>query len=186
MRIDAGPGELAELSISAEDRAGLFAGIVGFLSSKGLNIVNGRIFTGGNGVVIDKISISNWKEVWWEGIELDLGKGLREVIVGGKPVATGGRCVKTESPFDIFIELDNEAFEEFTLIEIFSPDRLGLLYDIANVLHALGIDIISARINTESGLAQDIFYVQQDKAKIDYRKAREILSELWTTLKGTA
>lgn len=185
MRIDAGPGEVAELSVSAGDRPGLFAGIVGFLSSKGLNIVNGRIFTGRKGMVIDKISVSNWKAVWWDGLEADLGAGLREVIVGGKRVGTCGRCVKTESPFDIFVELDNEAFEEVTLIEIFCPDRLGLLYDIANVLHGLGVDIISARINTEAGLAQDIFYVQMEKTKIDYRKAPELLSELWTTLKGT-
>jgi [protein-PII] uridylyltransferase len=186
MRIDSGPGEIAELSLSTEDRPGLFADIVGFLSSRGLNIVNGRIFTGRKGVVIDKISVSNWKDVWWEGLEADLGKGLKEVILGGQPFATGGRRLRAESPFDIFIELDNEAFEEFTLLEIFSPDRLGLLYDIANVLHRLGADIISARINTEAGLAQDIFYVQRDKAKIEYRKAQEILSELWTTLKGRA
>ena len=185
MRIDAGPGELAELSLSAEDRPGLFTGIVGFLSSKGLNIVNGRIFTGRKGIVIDKISISNWKDVWWKGLEADLERGLKEVARGGKPFAIESRRARPESPFDIFIELDNEAFEEYTVIEIFSPDRLGLLYDIANVLHCLGVDIISARINTESGLAQDIFYVQRGKEKIDYLKAREILCELWTTLKGT-
>jgi [protein-PII] uridylyltransferase len=186
MRIDIGSHEVAELSISAEDRTGLFSRIVGFLASKGLNIVNGRIFTGGNGIVIDKISVSNWKDIWWEGLEEDLGRGLRDVIVAGKPFFVEGRRLKVGSPFDIFIELDNEASEEFSLIEIFSPDRLGLLYDIANVLYGLGVDIISARINTESGLAQDIFHVQAEKAKIDYRKAREILSELWTTLKGTA
>ncbi|MDA8434148.1 MAG: hypothetical protein M0Z60_14475 [Nitrospiraceae bacterium] len=184
MRIDIGPHDVAELSISAEDRTGLFSKIVGFLSSKGLNIVNGRIFTGRNGVVIDKISISNWKDIWWEGLEEDLGRGLLGVIVSGVPFSVEGRRLKAESPFDIFIELDNEASEEFSLIEIFSPDRLGLLYDIANVLYGLGVDIISARINTESGLAQDIFHVQAEKAKIDYEKAREILSELWTTLKG--
>jgi [protein-PII] uridylyltransferase len=185
LRTDVGPHEVAELSISAEDRTGLFSKIVGFLTSKGLNIVNGRIFTGRNGIVIDKISVSNWKDIWWEGLEDDLAGGLRGVIVGGNLFSVESRSLKAESPFDIFIELDNEASEEFSLIEIFSPDRLGLLFDIANVLYGLGVDIISARINTESGLAHDIFHVQAEKAKIDYSKAREILSELWTTLKGT-
>ena len=100
------------------------------------------------------------------------------------PVIVPRRGMRTASPFDIFIELDNEASEEYTLVEIFSPDRLGLLFDISNVMYGHGVDIISARINTDGGLAQDIFYVQSEKAKMDYSKAQEILSELWTILKG--
>ena len=184
MRIDPGPHEVAELSVSAADRPGLFSRIVGFLSSKGLNIVSGKIFTGKKGVVIDKISVSNWNEVWWDGLESDLCEGLRAVILGGKPLSVCSRPVNADFPFDIFIELDNEASEEFSLIEIFSPDRLGLLFDISDMLYRSGINIISARINTEAGLAQDIFYVQWKKDKINYRNAQEILSELWTTLKG--
>jgi [protein-PII] uridylyltransferase len=184
LRIDAGPHEVVELSISANDRPGLFSRIVGFLSSRGLNIVSGKIFTGRRGIVIDKISVSNWNDVWWDGFEDDLNEGLKGIITAARPVDMVSRQVRTESPFDIFIELDNEASEEYTLIEIFSPDRLGLLYDISNVMFVHGVDIISAKINTDRGLAQDIFYVQSEKDKMDYSKAQEILSELWTILKG--
>ena len=184
MRIDAGPHEVVELSISADDRPGLFSRIVGFLSSKGLNIVSGKIFTGKKGIVVDKISVSNWQDVWWEGFEEDLNRGLKGIVTTAVPVIVPRRGMRTASPFDIFIELDNEASEEYTLVEIFSPDRLGLLFDISNVMYGHGVDIISARINTDGGLAQDIFYVQSEKAKMDYSKAQEILSELWTILKG--
>lgn len=184
IRIDPGPREVAELSISAADRPGLFSKIVGFLSSRGLNIVSGKIFTGRKGIVIDKITVSNWKDIWWEGIEDDLREGLKGIITGARPLSVVSRPVRTESPFDIFIELDNEVSDEYTLIEIFSPDRLGLLYDISNAMYLRGVNIISARINTDGGLAQDIFYVQSEKDKIDYSKAQEILSELWMILKG--
>ncbi len=184
MRIDPGSREVAELSISAADRPGLFSRIVGFLSSRGLNIVSGKIFTGRRGIVIDKISVSNWKDIWWEGIEDDLAEGLRGIISGAKPLSVMSRPFRAESPYDIFIELDNEVSEEYTLIEIFSPDRLGLLYDISNVMYLRGVNIVSARINTDGGLAQDIFYVQSEKDKMDYSKAQEILSELWMILKG--
>ncbi len=184
MRTDPGPHEVVDLSISANDRPGLFSRIVGFLTSRGLNIVSGKIFTGKRGGVIDKITVSNWKDLWWEGFEEDLHEGLKGIITKGSPLAVASRPVRTESPFDIFIELDNEVSDEFTLIEIFSPDRLGLLYDIASTMYLHGVNIISARINTDGGLAQDIFYVQSEKDKMDYSKALEILSELWMILKG--
>jgi [protein-PII] uridylyltransferase len=182
MRIDSGADGLAELSISASDRPGLFSNIVGFLSSKGLNIVSGRIFTGDSGIVIDRISVSNWKEIWWDGLEADLQRGLKEVLAGERPLPVSRRERRTGSPFDIFIELDNEASEEFTLIEVFSPDRLGLLYDITDTMYRQGMNIVSARINTEAGLAQDIFSVQWQDAKINYWTAENLLSELWQML----
>jgi [protein-PII] uridylyltransferase len=182
MRIDSGADDLAELSISASDRPGLFSHIVGFLSSKGLNIVSGRIFTGDSGIVIDRISVSNWKEIWWDGLEADLQRGLKEVLAGERPLSVSRRERRMGSPFDIFIELDNEASEEFTLIEVFSPDRLGLLYDITDTMYRQGMNIVSARINTEAGLAQDIFSVQWQDAKINYSTAENLLSELWQML----
>jgi [protein-PII] uridylyltransferase len=184
MRIDQTSDGVAEICISAEDYPGLFSRAVGFLSSKGLNIVNGRIFTGKKGIVIDKISVSNWKEIWWSGLPEDLEEGLRGVIMGEKAVAVARRGGTAESLFDIFIELDNEASEEFSLIEIFSPDRLGLLYDISDTMYKMGVNIVSARINTEAGLAEDVFYVLVEKRKVDYIKSQELLSELWTILKG--
>ncbi len=184
MRVDSSPEGVAEIVISAEDCPGLFSRIVGFLSSKGLNIVNGRIFTGKKGVVIDTISISNWKDIWWDGLQKDLEEGLRSIIVDKRPVSIVRRSRKAESLFDVFIELDNEAADEYSLIEVFSPDRLGLLYDISNVMYKKGINIVSARINTEAGLAQDVFYIQINSEKLkDTIIVQELLSELWSILK---
>ncbi len=184
IRVDSGPHEGTELSVSAGDRPGLFSRIVGVLTSRGLNIVSGKIFTGRKGSVIDKVTVSNWKDLWWDGFEEDLSGGLRSIITEGKPLSAVSRPAPAESPFNIFIELDNEVSDEFTLIEIFSSDRLGLLYDISNVMYLNGVNIISAKINTDRGQAQDIFYVQSEKHKIDYSKTQQILSELWTILKG--
>ena len=184
MRIDKISESVIEIVISAEDRPGLFSRIVGFLSSKGMNIVNGRIFTGKNGIVIDKISISNWKDIFWIGLEQDLEEGLRSIIIDGAPFNVVRRSKKSGSFFDVFIELDNESSDEYSIIEIFSQDRLGMLYDISDVMYKKGIDIVSARINTEAGLAQDVFYIQSDKGKINNIRAQELLTELWTILSG--
>lgn len=182
MRIDSGSDAAVEISVCAADAPGLFSKIVGFLSSKGMNIVNGRIFTGRGGYVIDNISVSNWKDLWWEGLPGDLESGLRRIVVDREPVTVGGSKNKKGSPFDVFIELDNETSHEFSLIEIFCPDRIGLLYEMADVMYRAGIDIFSARINTQAGLAQDVFYVRAGEEKLSYMNAEEVLSDLWSTL----
>jgi [protein-PII] uridylyltransferase len=148
-----------------------------------MNIFGGNIFTGTSGIVIDKISISNWKDIWWEGLERDLEGGLRGIIVDEKPVQIVQRKGESKSLFDLFIELDNETSAVFSIIEIFTQDRLGLLYDISMVMYEKGINIVSARIHTESGLAQDIFYVQSDHKKITDNMIQELLTALWTLLK---
>jgi len=183
MRIDSRYDGVTELVICTKDSPGLFSKIVGFLSSKMLNIFSGSIFTGKSGIVIDKISISNWKDIWWKGIERDLEEGLRSIIVDEKPFQLVQRRCDTNSLFDLFIELDNETSPVFSIIEIFAQDRLGLLYDISTVMHEKEIDIVSARIHTESGLAQDIFYVQANNNKITDSMIQELMSELWTLLK---
>lgn len=183
MRADKWRDGFTEITVSTHDSPGLFSRLVGFLSLKGLNIVNGRIFTGKKGLVIDKISVSNWQDIWWEGLEADLEEGLRGVILDGRPFCISKRIRRAEGLFDTFIELDNEASDEYSLIEIFTADRLGLLFDIANAFHQKGIDIVSAMINTERGLAQDIFYVQSSMGKINNIVAQEVLADLWTTLK---
>lgn len=183
VRIDKRADGLVEISVSTGDSHGLFSKLVGFLSSKGLNIVNGRIFTCRNGLVIDKIAVSNWDDVWWDGLAMDLTEGLKAVIADGRPFYVVRRRETNVSPYDIFIELDNEASDEFSIIEVFSPDRLGLLYDISHVLASQGISISSARINTESGLAQDIFSVQSGTRKLGAAESERLLSALWMTLR---
>ena len=177
-------GEMAEFSVYAEDCPGLFSNIVGFISSKGLNIVSGRIFTGKAGIVIDKISVSNWRDIWWEGLEADIEEGLRALLMEGKPLSVARRGEHAVLPFGVFIELDNEASEEYSIIEILSPDRMGLLHDVSRCMHEKGVNIDSAKILTESGLAQDVFYVQKKKAKINYADTEDLLAGLWTVLTG--
>ena len=182
LRIDCRADDVTDIVVCTTDSAGLFSRIVGYLSLKRLNIVHGRIFTGKTGIVIDKISVSNWKDIWWEGCEQELAAGLRDVVLNKKAVQPSRQKGPVHDLFDVFIEIDNESLDALTLIEVFSQDRIGLLYDISRVLYELGVSIISARINTESGLAQDVFSVQEDGNKASAATVHELLKGLWKTL----
>jgi [protein-PII] uridylyltransferase len=76
------------------------------------------------------------------------------------------------------IVIDNTLSDEYTVVEVKSPDRLGLLYLITRTMAGLGLDIGSARIATEIDQAYDTFYVHDGKGgKLETSEARERLRE---------
>jgi UTP:GlnB (protein PII) uridylyltransferase len=58
------------------------------------------------------------------------------------------------------------------------PDKIGLLYDIAIRLRDNKIDILSAMINTDDGMAHDVFYVQKNDSRLGYQECMNILCDL--------
>jgi [protein-PII] uridylyltransferase len=63
------------------------------------------------------------------------------------------------------VAVDNRLSDEYTVIEVKCPDRLGLLYLITRTLSSLDLDIASARIATEIDQALDTFYVLDHKGR---------------------
>lgn len=192
MKVEETEGGTAEITVGTWDRPGLFSKIVGVLSSIGMNIYRARVYTGENSLVIDRVQVSNWGYLWWEGLVQFLEENLKSAVVGEHPRQVRiSRDVYPES-FGTrrfygrsvpFVELDNETSTECSILEFFAQDRLGLLYDATSLMHEKGIDIISARINTESGLAHDIFYIQREGIKIDGAGVSDLLLPLWEKLR---
>ena len=86
---------------------------------------------------------------------------------GGRPPAhrVGGeledpRVVPTES------KIDNNVSRDFSIVEVITEDRPGVLYAIARTLYVAGLDIHRSKIATEANRAVDVFYVR-DKATMD-------------------
>jgi [protein-PII] uridylyltransferase len=187
----------SEVCIGAWDRPGIFSRIVGVLSSMKMNIYRARAYTAKDGIIVDKIQVSNWKEIEWEGIVKALEERLYRAVCAGlakDEYETMIRNIRDSQGyilptpevfgrFEPFIELDNETSGECSILEFFAGDRLGLLYDATSLMHEEGIDIISARINTESGLAHDIFYIQKEGTKLDGTDVTELLALLWKRLR---
>ena len=98
----------------------------------------------------------------------------------GRRSAAGDSHAHTFRRFESSIETDNETSEKSTILEIFLPDRIGLLYAVTSRLYAHNIDIVSAIINTEENIAQDVFYLQQDGRKLASDTIFRLLEELYT------
>jgi len=58
------------------------------------------------------------------------------------------------------VRIDNELSDFHTVVEVFTPDRPALLYDVARVLQALQLDILFAKIATLGNRTSDSFSVR--------------------------
>ncbi len=59
------------------------------------------------------------------------------------------------------VTVDDRASKAHTVIEVFTEDRPGLLFAIADTLYELGLSIALAKINTEGTRVADVFYVSE-------------------------
>ncbi|MGH7340203.1 MAG: ACT domain-containing protein, partial [Candidatus Rokuibacteriota bacterium] len=156
----------SDLVVVTRDVPGLFSLIAGTLAARNINIMSAQIHTRGDGVAIDTFQVNDpIGEVvtssthWARTLE-----ALRAVLTGEQSVETllaqrraGARAAPEPAPPRI--TLNNELSDDYTVVEIKCPDRLGLLYLVTRTLSALSLDIASARIATEIDKALDTFYV---------------------------
>ena len=63
-------------------------------------------------------------------------------------------------------KIDNEVSRDFTVVEVITEDRPGVLHAIARTLFVEGLDIHRSKIATEANRAIDVFYVR-DKATME-------------------
>ena len=87
------------------------------------------------------------------------------------------------------VYIDNEASEEFTVIEVNGLDRPGLLHALTRTFFHLGLTIGSAHIATFGERAVDVFYVKdligQKVTNTNKKKAveRQLLEALENPIK---
>ena len=179
-------GGYFELVLLTLDCPGLFAHVVGTLSSWGMNILKAEAFSNKAGVVLDTIRFSDrFRTLELNPTEVTrLRRNLAEAVSGEinvvelmeakfKPASQGPK-VKIEPS----VQTDNEYSQHSTLIEIIAQDRPGLLYDISSTMAELGCNIEVAIIDTQGQTATDVFHVTCAGTKLDREHQKKIQAAL--------
>ena len=115
-------------------------------------------------------------------------KTLKGEVVARDALKDRDKIKKRERQFQFptHITFDNEGSEIYTIVEVDTRDRPGLLYDLTRTLAANNIYIASAVIATYGAQVVDTFYVKdmfglklQTKSKQDSleRKLRQAITE---------
>jgi [protein-PII] uridylyltransferase len=157
----------SDLVVATRDVPGLFSLIAGTLAAHGINIISAQIATRADGVAIDTFQVNDptgetvtsaaqWGRTLDALVRVRVGEQSVDVLLERR--RAGGRAAPPAEAKPK-IAIDNRLSDEYTVIEVKCPDRLGLLYLITRTLSALGLDIGSARIATEIDQALDTFYV---------------------------
>ena len=170
--------ECSEIAICTTDRPGLFARIAGVFAAMGLDILSARIITRKDGLILDVFRISHMgmaeavmKPEKWERVGSLLERVLGGAIDVAQLVEESGRpsLFKKRAPkVPTAIQIDNTASDDFTIVEVYTQDRIGVLFTITYTLHRLGLSIHVAKISTNVDQVADVFYVTDEQGgKID-------------------
>ncbi len=153
--------------IITRDRPGLFAKLAGAFALHHLDIRSARIFTLTDGTVLDVFEVAApYGEIWWEEIRETIKKvlsaeeeeELERRLKALKPLVCALK--RPEKKPEIHVRLDNVNSDFFTIVEIFAPDKIGLLYFLAKALAKWPVNIERAFISNRADLASDVFYVR--------------------------
>lgn len=169
--------EFTGFTVATKDRPGLFSTITGVLAATGMNIVGARISTSTDGIAVDSFRISHLErreivvdDERWERVArllsdvLDGTKELDEAVARAK---RPGLLDTTRKPrvSAYGVGVDNDTADDFTIIDVFGRDRVGLLHDIAKALFELGLEIHLAKISTAVDQVLDVFYVTESDGR---------------------
>lgn len=154
--------------------AGIFHKLTGALSSKGLQILSAQINTLADRLVLDRFWVVDPDYAGQppperlEQVNRALvGALLRE---GEKPTfrrvwTVGGTDRPTLAHAQTRVRIDNHASDQYTVIDIFTVDRRGLLYAITRTLFELGFSVWRAKIGTYLDQVVDVFYVTDQQGR---------------------
>lgn len=167
--------EFDELTIWGKDEHGIFSRLCGVIRASGFNILGARIATRSDGRILDVFYVNRLGKSSGGEQELcrRLDKNLNGVLSGkldleklvAKRKKDRSLYGKTVPQYPTRIEVDNEASDTATIIDVYTYDRAGLLYDITKVLKELNLSIEYAKISTKVDQVVDAFYVVDSKGK---------------------
>ncbi|RMH42979.1 MAG: [protein-PII] uridylyltransferase [Alphaproteobacteria bacterium] len=149
------------------DHPGIFSRLAGALALVGANVVDARTYTSKDGFATAVFWIQDADGHPYDierlpRLQRMIERTLKGEVVARDALKSRDRIGRREKPFVVptTITFDNEGSEIYTIIEVDTRDRPGLLYDLTRTLAINNIQIASAVIATYGVQAVDTFYVK--------------------------
>ena len=167
---------------------GIFFRLAGALTSGGLTILSAEINTLADGIVLDRFYVSDpdYSAAPPEARLEEISQRLVESLEKPQDGMPRFRRVWNQEPVvkdpagqqKVQVKIDNSTSEQFTIIDVFAPDQIGLLFTIARAVFELDLSIHRAKIGTHLDRVVDVFYVTEaDNGKIEEEDRRREIRE---------
>ncbi|EKD42627.1 MAG: hypothetical protein ACD_73C00080G0001, partial [uncultured bacterium] len=162
--------KMSIIEVIAINTPQMFSHLTGLMLSYGLSIHRADLFLMRNGYVLARLWVTDFKGAI--PVIADLSSKIEDDL---KNVLTGKIIVsqliekrklpdylmkKAVQKAKTSIMIDNDVSAYSTVIEIYTHDRLGLLYDIIRTLNHLGCYVEISKISTKVEQVSDVFYVK--------------------------
>ena len=149
------------------DHPGIFSRLAGALALVGANVVDARTYTTKDGWATAVFWVQDHDGHPFEDIKLKRLEDMIHKTLSGKVIARDAmksrdKMKKREKAFTVptNITFDNDGSDIYTMIEVDTRDRPGLLYDLTRTLADNHVYIASAVIATYGEQVVDTFYVK--------------------------
>jgi [protein-PII] uridylyltransferase len=183
IRIDLHPDpdrDATRAAFALADHPGIFSRLAGAIALAGANVVDARTYTSRDGYATAVFWIQDAEGRPYDTARLPrltsvIGRILRGEVVTRDALKDRDKVKKRdrEFRFPTHITFDNDGSEIYTIIEVDTRDRPGLLYDLTRTLASANIYIASAVIATYGAQAVDSFYVKDLFGLKLYQKHRQ-------------
>ena len=159
-----------------------FAEICGRLSSASINIYSGRTTVLKKNLALYTFEVNRFGKstfsdrAIWSSIQNDLEK--KEIIIEENKIGKNISSILSGAKIETKIKVDNNSSKNYTIIELSSADKPGLLYEISKNLKDLGLSLGLVKISTRRGSVDDSFYVKKTSGgKLLEEKGIELLKK---------
>ncbi|MGA3085283.1 MAG: [protein-PII] uridylyltransferase [Thermodesulfobacteriota bacterium] len=173
--------DIYEIFICCHDRPGLFSRLTGVLSLNNINILGAQIFTRPDKIALDIFQVNppldplfegeTWEQVYDQLTKAVSGKLSLDYRLAKKKsglmLSTGPKIVAESR-----VIIDNHGSDFCSIVEIYTQDRLGLLYAITKTLSVMELNISFAKISTKVDQVVDVFYVTDLEGQKIYDEER--------------
>jgi len=167
------------------DHPGIFSRLAGALALVGANVVDARTYTSRDGFATAAFWIQDAEGHPYEAARLPrlramIDKTLKGEVIPTEAIRSRDKIRKRERAFRVptHITFDNEGSEIYTIIEVDTRDRPGLLFDLTRTLAQNNVYINSAVIATFGAQVVDSFYVKDMFGlKLHSRSRQQVLEK---------
>ncbi len=159
--------DATRIAFVLQDHHGIFSRMAGALALVGANVVDARTYTTKDGFATAVFWVQDndghpFAKSRYKRLNQMIDKILKGQVIARDALKDKDKIRKRERSFRVptHITFDNEGSEIFTIIEVDTRDRPGLLHDLTRALADMNVHISSAVIATYGEQVVDTFYVK--------------------------
>jgi [protein-PII] uridylyltransferase len=143
------------IDVAARDKPGLLAGVTGAITAEGLDAQEAIVATWPDGAALESFRVNAEERPDASRLQAAI-EASYSAPLSSLPLA------------EALVTFDDSASPWHTVCEVRAPDKPGLLHSLANAFAAARVEVHSARVSADKGVAADRFDVtDRDGHKLD-------------------